>query len=207
MKGARIPTPANHASPTRSIVTHRTTIRTTYYSTRRTCTAAAVFITWKKRQSMIIAVFVRADMIGPASASASVARPPRSPSNSSVAHPVPGGPVHMATPIARYARAAAERSSLALPNTEPTRRYDEPNEHLSVATVLARPRRRKGENYVCDRADVVCNVEECGSGYEARGSWPLLFSIFHDDDVPSQLQQQWRSYRGDKHTTSDLFEM
>ena len=155
---------------------------------------------------MIIAVFVRAGVIGPASASASVARPPRSTSNSSVAHPVPGGPVHMATPVARYARAAAERSAFALPNTEPTRRYDEPNELLSVATVLARPRRGKGERYVCDRADVVCNVEECGSGCEARGSWPLLFYLFHDNGVPSQLQQQWRSYRGDTYITSDLFE-
>ena len=37
-------------------------------------------------------------------------------------------------------RATAERSSFVLPNTEPTRRYDEPDELPSVAVVLAHRR-------------------------------------------------------------------
>ena len=62
-------------------------------------------------------------------------------------------------PVARYARATAERSSFVLPNTEPTRKYDEPDELPFVVTVLARRSWREGESYVCDRGEVVSNVE------------------------------------------------
>ena len=77
-----------------------------------------------------------------------------------------------------------------LPNTEHTRRYDEPDKLPSVAVVLAR-RRRKGESYVCDRGEVVRNVEGSGSCCEARG---LSFTMkaFHPSysGVRSWFQQE-----------------
>ena len=80
-------------------------------------------------------------------------------------------------PLARNSYATAERGSFVLPNTEHTRRYDEPDKLPSVAVVLAR-RRRKGESYVCDRGEVVCNVDACGSCCEARGL-SFTMNAFH----------------------------
>ena len=93
-------------------------------------------------------------------------------------------------PLARNSYATAERGSFVLPNTEHTRRYDEPDKLPSVAVVLAR-RRRKGESYVCDRGEVVRNVEGSGSCCEARG---LSFTMkaFHPSysGVRSWFQQE-----------------
>ena len=65
---------------------------------------------------------LRAGVIGPASASASasVARPPRSRSNLLSPTPVPGG-LYTWPPVARYARAAAGRGVFVLSNTADTK--------------------------------------------------------------------------------------
>ena len=57
-----------------------------------------------------------------------------------------------------------------LPNTEPTRRYNEPDELPSVAIVLARRRWREGESHVCDRGEVVFIVEGVESAVNLMAS-------------------------------------
>ena len=100
--------------------------------------------------------------------SASVARPPRSTRNSSVAHPR-SRRLYTWPPVARYACAAAKNEVISCCQTHSLYEGMISQTSCSLWLWYSSVGGGKGDGYVCDRGGVVCNVEECRSYCEARG--------------------------------------